>query len=106
MIALGAVIALACVSAIGAVTTLVVIALDNPASATATLAGDATSPGPSKTREVTDHPMRAPRSSECGMEVWKRGMIYCFGSKSGEGIKPPRKGPAVVVQAQAEESAR
>jgi hypothetical protein len=74
LMVLGVVIALACASAIGAVTTLVVMALDKPASAAATLAGGATIPGPSNTQEVV--------------------------------VRSIRNGPAVMVQARAEESAR
>jgi phage terminase large subunit-like protein len=74
LIVLGMVIALACVSAIGAVTTLVVMAMDTPASA---------------------------EGGDCGVVAWKAGMMHCFRNESSEASKPARHGPAVVAQAQA-----
>jgi hypothetical protein len=74
LVALGAIAALACVLAIGAVTTLVVMAADTSAPA---------------------------QGSECNVVAWKTGTVHCFRNGSSEAGKPARDGPAVVVQAQA-----
>jgi hypothetical protein len=84
LMGLGMLAALACASAIGAATALVVIAMDTPASA---------APG-----RLT----RTPQSDECAVVAWKSGTSYCFRNKSAEVNGPMRNGPAVVVQAQAD----
>jgi hypothetical protein len=74
LIVLGAVAALACISAIGAATTLVVVAMDQPAHT---------------------------ESGGCAVVAWKTGMTHCFRNERGEGSNTARYRPAVVVQAQA-----
>jgi hypothetical protein len=69
--ALGFVIALSCVSAIGAVASLVVMTPDE----------------------------RAPGNGECVVVAWNTGMIYCLGGTSNEANKSMRTGPAVVINA-------
>ena len=71
---IGMIIALACASAIGAVTTLVVMAMDRPAPT---------------------------QGGECGVVAWQTGIVHCFRSESNDASKQARHGPAVVVQAQA-----
>lgn len=76
----GAVAALACVSAIGAATALVVLALEasEPAGAVAT------------------------NDADCAVVAWKSGSVHCFRSVAGEANRPARRGAVVVIQAQAD----
>ena len=75
----GAVAALACVSAIGAATALVVLALEasEPAGAT------------------------APNNRDCAVVAWKSGSVHCFHSVAGGANKLARGDAVVVIQAQA-----
>jgi len=84
LMVLGMLVTLTCASAIGAAMTLVVMAIDKPASAPSTVLA------------------RIPQSGECAVTAWKTGMTYCFRDTSAEAGRPSRKGPAVVVQAQAD----
>lgn len=84
LMTLGMLVTLACASAIGAAATLVILAVDKPASATPA---------------VLAH---VPQSGECTVMAWKTGMIYCFRSESVEAAGLVGGGPAVVVQAQAD----
>jgi len=75
LVVLGAITALACVSAIGAVTTLVVMAANSE-----TDAGTA-------------------RDRECAVVAWRSGEIHCFRSAVAGSGKPGRGDLAVVTQA-------
>ena len=77
LMVLGFVTALTCVSAIGAVASLVFMTPDE----------------------------RAPSDGECVVVAWNTGMIYCLSRKSSEGNKPMHIGPAVVANALAGEPA-
>jgi len=80
LMALGAFAALACVSAIGTATTLVVFALD------------------------TSEPVAAiaPYGAECDVVAWRWGTTHCFRGLSDGTGKSARRDAAVVVQAQAD----
>ena len=74
LLALGAITALACVSAIGAATTLIVMATNQEPDAL------------------------VPHERECAVVAWKSGEIHCFrGDFAGSG-KPGRGDLAVVTQ--------
>ncbi len=95
LMVLGAVVAIACASAIGAIATLVVIALDQPASVQSiTLASGATIAGPFNARVAG--PNQVPQTGECAVVAWKSGTIYCLRNKSSD----------ANLQAQAEKAGR
>ncbi len=95
LMVLGAIVAIACASAIGAVATLVFIALDQPAPArSVTLAGGASIAGPFNARVAGT--IELPQTGGCAVVAWKSGMIYCLRNKSSE----------ANIQAQAEKSGR
>jgi len=75
LIALGAITALACVSAIGAATTLVVMAMSPEA-------------------EVV-----VPYDRDCSVVAWKSGEIHCFRGGLAANDRPSRGDLAVVTQA-------
>ena len=77
---LGAVTALACVSAIGAATTLVFL-----------------------TQEASEPAGTVPTNdADCAVVAWKSGSVHCFRNAAGEASKPARRGAVVVIQAQAD----
>jgi hypothetical protein len=74
LMALGVVAVLACVSAIGAATTLVVLAMNDPEPAEAVV----------------------PHDRDCAVVAWKSGSVYCFRSMAGSADKPARSGPVII----------
>jgi hypothetical protein len=80
LMALGAVAVLACVSAIGAATTLIVMAVDESEPAVAMATYD----------------------EGCAVVAWNSGTTHCFRSLADGANRPARSGPAVVIQAQAD----
>ncbi|HLX79232.1 MAG TPA: hypothetical protein VKS43_01480 [Burkholderiales bacterium] len=107
LLALGAVVALTCASAIGAIATLIVISLDRPASDRPMIlaSGVTTVVGPFKARTV-NRPMQAPLNGDCVVVASKAGMTYCPRNKFSEANEPPRNGPSGMIQARAEKSGR
>jgi hypothetical protein len=101
---LGAIISLACASMIGALAALVVMTVEKPVPSPA-LAQDAFAAGSAESRRAIFRPLRPPRQGECTVVIWNTGMIYCVrdkGDKAGQAWQGERLGPAVVVQAQAD----
>ena len=78
--ALAAVAVLACVSAIGAATTLIVMAVD----------------------ESEPKVAMATYDERCAVVAWSSGATHCFRNIAGNADMPARRGPAVVIQARAD----
>ncbi|HEY8069131.1 MAG TPA: hypothetical protein VIF38_09595 [Burkholderiales bacterium] len=100
LITLGVVISLACVSMIGAVAALVVMAAEKPAPVAAQ-ARDDTAAGGAGSRRAVFRPLPASRPGERAVIVWNTGMIYCMRDKPAQVVPAEHSGFAAVVQAQA-----
>ncbi|HLX79253.1 MAG TPA: hypothetical protein VKS43_01585 [Burkholderiales bacterium] len=101
LITLGAVVSLACVSMIGAVAALVVMAAEKAAPVAAQARDDTAAAGGAGLRRAVFRPLPAPREGECAVIIWNTGMIYCVRDKPAQAVPAKRSGSAVVVQAQA-----
>jgi hypothetical protein len=102
LIALCAVISLACASMIGAVAVLVVTAAEKPVPSVALARNDAVGGGAGLRRAVFS-PLRAPRKGECTVVIWNTGMVYCVRDKPAQAAGEERPGSAVVMQVQADD---
>jgi hypothetical protein len=101
LMVLGTVVSLACASMIGALAVLMVMTTEKPAPAIV-LERDVVTGGAGP-RQTILRPLRAPREGECTAVIWNTGMIYCVRDRATQAPEGRRPGPAVVVQAQAEE---
>ena len=75
---LGAIVALACASAITAAAALVFTALDKPSPSLNMLADAPVAfASAANSREVVARLDRQPQAGECEMVLWKSGTVYC-----------------------------